>query len=171
MAELPSTPADGHVLTLLVPEVADINAITVTEATAAGVVDISCYLTSDGFNPTLEEQVITDERLCSTETFEQRGRSMRTLSLTYVDNTNAPNEVTDNQAKETLVPGSKHVLLVRRGKPYEDVLAADQTYSAYPITAGEYNELTPEANSVLKISQKEFIHSRSAVSKKLAAGI
>ena len=157
MAELPSTPADGNVLVKIVPAVADLDAPTLVEANAAGAVDISCYLTSDGYAPSVDEQVTTDERLCSKQTFEQPGRVTNTLDLTYIDNTNAPNEATDNQAKETLIPGSQHVLLVRRGLPYEDALAAGQKVTLFPIKPGVYRELPPEANSVLKIMQKQFI--------------
>ncbi|MFC3299639.1 hypothetical protein FJV46_10695 [Arthrobacter agilis] len=169
MAEIPSTPADGNVLAVLLPAVTDIDAITLAEATATSAVDISCYLTSDGYTPSLDEQVITDDRLCSRETYEQPGRSQRGLSLTYIDNTNAPNEATDNEAKDALVPGSEHVLLVRRGIPFETPLASDQTYTAFRIKPGQYMEMPPEANSVLKITQKQFITGRSGVSKKIAA--
>lgn len=156
-------------LVTVVPAIADLTAPTQTEI-AAGV-DISCYLTSDGYAPSLEEQVIADERLCSTQTYEQRGRSARTLMLTYIDNTNAPNELTDNEAKVTLVPGAKQFIVTRRGLPYDDAVAADQKVSVFPITSGEYNELTPEANSVLKISQKQFISGKSHISVAVASGV
>lgn len=171
MAEIPSTPADGHVLVKIVPAVADLEAPTLTELNAAGAVDISCYLTSDGYNPSVDEQVATDERLCSIQTFEQPGRVSNSLDLTYIDNTNSPNEATDNKAKETLVPGSTHVLMVRRGLPYEDALAAGQKVTLFPIKPGQYNELTPEANSVLKISQKQFVTGPVARSVPIAAGV
>lgn len=157
MAELPSTPADGNVLVKILPAVADLDAPTLLEANAAGAIDISCYLTSDGYAPSVDEQVATDERLCSRQTYEQPGRVTNSLDLTYIDNTNAPNEATDNKAKETLIPGSEHVLLVRRGLPYEDALAAGQKVTLFPIKPGVYRELPPEANSVLKIMQKEFV--------------
>lgn len=157
MAELPSTPADGNVLVKILPAVADLDAPTLAEVNAAGAVDISCYLTSDGYAPSVDEQVTTDERLCSKQVFEQPGRVTNSLDLTYIDNTNAPNEATDNEAKETLIPGSTHVLLVRRGLPYEDAIAAGQKVTLFPIKPGVYQELPPEANSVLKIMQKMFV--------------
>ena len=170
MAEfyLPSTPADGNMLVLLLPEVADIKNITVAEATAASAVDISCYITGDGYSPSLDEQVIADERLCDRVTREAPGRSTRGLDLTYIDNTNAPEAADINKAADTLVPGSRHVLFVRRGLPFEDDVVAGQTYSAYRITPGQYNELPPESNSVFKISQKQFVGG-SAIRVKVAA--
>lgn len=165
---LPSTPADGNMLVLLLPEVADLKNITVAEATAAGALDLSCYLTGDGYSPSLDEQVISDERLCDRVTREARGRSSRGLDLTYIDNTNATDEETINLAANTMQPGSNHVLFVRRGLPFEDDVAVAQTYSAYRIESGEQNEVPPESNSVLKISQKQFVRD-SAIRVKVAA--
>ena len=91
MADIPSTPADGNVLVKIVPAIADTSAPKLTELDAAGAVDISCYLTGGGYKPSLSEQVITDERLCTTQTYEQKGRSQRGLEVEYIDNTNSPN--------------------------------------------------------------------------------
>ena len=167
-AFLPSTPADGNTLVLILPEVADLKAITVAEATAPSVVDISCYLTGDGYSPSLDEQVVSDERLCDTETREVPGRHSRGLDLTYIDNTNSVGGEDINEAAETLVPGSRHVIFVRRGLPTDTPLAAGQKYTAYRVTEGQQNELPPEANSVFKISQKQFVNG-SAVRVPLAA--
>ncbi|TDE02834.1 hypothetical protein [Jiangella asiatica] len=157
MADIPATPADGNVSVIVVDTIADPTAPTVTELTDPTVVDISCYLTSDGYTPSLDEQVIADERLCSTQIFEQPGRFTRSLDTIYIDNTNAPNEATDNAAKDTLVPGSTHFLVTRRGIKFDTAYAADQKVVVTPIKCGQYNELTPEANSVLKTAQKQFI--------------
>lgn len=164
---LPSTPADGNSLVLILPAVADLKAPTVAEVTAAGAVDISCYLTSDGFNPSLDEQVVSDERLCDKETREAPGRKQRGLEVTYIDNTNNP--VADiNAAKETLLESSDHVILYRRGLPYEDAVAAGQTVSLYRIKAGAYNDLPGEANSVFKTTQKLFV-GESAIGVQVSA--
>ncbi|AYR00895.1 major tail protein [Arthrobacter phage Hestia] len=169
MAEIPSTPADGNEKVLLVPAIANTAAPTVAELTAPGVVDISCYLTGDGWSPSLSEQVITDERKCSKQTFEQPGRSQRGLDVTYIDNTNAPNEATDNKAKATLVPGVAQYVVVRRGQDFEDAIAAGDKVTVSPIKAGQYNELPGAANEVLKISQKLFITGKTQVSVAVAA--
>jgi hypothetical protein len=104
-------------------------------------VDISCYLTGGGWRPSLSEQVITDERLCTTQTYEQKGRSQRGLEVEYIDNTNSPEATTYNKAKDTLVPGTEHFLVVRTGLPYTTALAAGQKVTVYPVTAGEYNDM------------------------------
>lgn len=157
MAEIPSTPADGNQKVILVPAIADTEAPKLTELDAGTVVDISCYLTGDGFTPSLSEQVVADERLCSKQTFEQPGRSQYGLDVVYIDNTNSPNATTDNKAKDTLVPGVAQYLVVRRGKDYADALAIGDKVTVYPIKAGQYNEMPGAANEVLKLGQKLFV--------------
>lgn len=170
MADVPSTPADGNVLVKLVAAIADTSAPKVaTEINAAGSIDISCYLTGGGYSPSLSEQVITDERLCTTQTYEQKGRSQRGLEVEYIDNTNSANQTTFNKAKDTLIPGTAQYLVVRTGLPYATAAAAGQKFSVYPITPGEYNELPPEANSVLKIAQKLFVTGQVKISAVSAA--
>jgi hypothetical protein len=167
---IPSTPADGYVLVSLVAAFADTSAPKVaTELDAVSSVDISCYLTGGGYKPSLSEQVITDERLCTTQTYEQKGRSQRGLDVEYIDNTNSPDEANFNKAKDTLVPGSKHFLVVRTGLPYDTALAAGQKVTVYPVTAGEYNDMPPEANSVLKTGQKLFVRGAVKINVALVA--
>lgn len=156
MADLPAVPADGNVKVVLVPTIADPAVPTVLELNGATVVDISCYLTSDGFTPSLSEQTITDERLCSTATFEQPGRSQRSLDVIYVDNANTA-AADDNEAKETLIPGTAMYLVVRRGLPFAGAFVAAEKVSVWPVKAGQYSDLPPEANSVLKTAQKLFV--------------
>lgn len=167
MAELPAVPADGNVKVILVPTIADTTAPTATELAGATVVDISCYLTSDGFSPSLNEQTIADERLCSTATFEQPGRHTRSLDVTYIDNTNTADP---NEAKETLVPGVSQYLVVRRGLPYDQEVAEADVVSVWPVKPGQYSDLPPEANSVLKTAQKMFVTGAVQVDVEVVAG-
>jgi hypothetical protein len=154
MADIPSTPADGNVKIAFVSTLADPTAPTSTELGAVGVVDLSCYLTADGWTPGLDEQVVTDDRLCSVQTFEQPGRSSRTLSIKYVEN---PGSSTDNKAFDTLAPGTAGFLVERRGTAQATAFAAADVVNVWPIKAGQYDPQPPEANSVLKVSQKAFI--------------
>lgn len=165
MAEIPATPVDGNSMVRVVSAIADTSAPKVaTELSAVGSVDISCYLTGGGWKPSLSEQVITDERLCTTQTYEQKGRSQRGLEVEYIDNTNTPNETLYNKAKDTLIPGASLFLVVRTGLPYATPLAAGQKVTIYPVTPGEYSELPPEANSVFKIGQKQFVRAGVKIS-------
>jgi hypothetical protein len=158
MADIPSTPADGNVKVVIVTTIANTLAPTAAELNAGSSVDISCYLTSDGWSPSLDEQVISDSRLCETETFEQPGRKSRTLTAQYIDNTNT---ALANAAKTALVPGTALFAVTRRGKAYDTAFAAADKVTVSPIKPGAYNELPPEANSVLKISQKLFVTGRT----------
>lgn len=166
MADIPSTPADGNVKVVWVPTIADPDAPTVTEVTGGTVVDVSCYLTGSGWNPGLSEQTVTDDRLCSTETFEQMGRSQRTLAVQYIDN---PTSATDNDAFEAFVPGTTGYFVVRRGEAYDTALAAADVVDVWPVTAGQYSPLPPEANSVLKVDQKMFVTARVRIGVPVAA--
>ena len=168
MAEIPGTPADGNVAVWLAPAIADTTKPKLTELGATAV-DISCYLTSDGYTTSLDQQVVADERLCSVETFEQPGRVTRTLSVIYIDNTNSPNESTSNKAKDTLVPGSVHYVVVRRGKAFDEPFAAGDKVTITPVKAGEYDDMPPEANSMLKTGQKLFVTERTQTGVALVA--
>lgn len=154
MAELPSTPADGNVKVAWVPTIADAAAPTTAELTGAEVVDISCYLTGDGFAPGLDEAEITDDRLCDTETYQQPGRSTRSLTLTYIDNSNTTDA---NLAYETLTPGAAGYIVVRRGKAYDGAFASADKVDVWPVKCGKQSDLPPEANSVLKVTQRQFV--------------
>jgi len=165
MAQLPATPADGNVYTGIVATIANAAAPTVTELGTA--VDISCYLTSDGFSPSLSEQTIADERLCSTATYEQPGRYQRSLDVIYIDNSNTEDA---NEARETLVPGEAMFLVVRRGKAFDAPIEDEDEVSVWPIKPGQYSELPPEANSVLKTAQKLFVTGEVEVGVKVTDG-
>lgn len=155
---LPATPIDGNVQTVLVPAVADIDAPTVVEATAATAVDISCYLTAGGFALTIDQQTITDERECDTITRNEPGRKSASLQLTVIDNTNTPGATTYNEAVEALLEGSEWVVLRRRGKSHTVPLAAgDELTFAGRITVGVRAEVPAEANSVIRSQISCFV--------------
>lgn len=168
MAEIPSTPSDGMLKVVIIPAAANIDAVTLAEANAASAVDISCYLTSDGLNVSVDEAAITDERLCSKQVFEKRGRKTHGLELTYIDNTNSEDSA-ENEAADTLEEGTKHVILVRRGKDFDLPFAAGDIYNGYPIEAGIQRPVPQEANSVIKTIQKAFISSDVGWKKALVA--
>jgi hypothetical protein len=154
MANLPSTPADGNVKVAWVVTIANTTAPTAAELTAGSVVDVSCYLTADGFTPALDEQVIIDQRLCDTATFEKPGRAQRSLNVRYIDNSNT---ALANVAFTTLIPNLAGFFVVRRGMTYTTAFAAAQKVDVWPVQCGQYSDEPPEANSVLKVAQKMFV--------------
>jgi hypothetical protein len=155
MSDIPSTPFDGNMAVWLVPAIADTSAPTVTEITAGA--DVSCYLTPDGYAPTVDQATIADDRLCSTETYGQPGRKTRGLTITGIDNTNSVHEEEFNLLVDTLVEGTPMYVVRRRGIPYETPIAADQKVSVLPIKPGTKQDVAPEANSVTRSTWPTFV--------------
>lgn len=170
MAEIPSTPADGNFKVVLVPTIADPKAPKVSELTGAGVVDISCYLTGDGFNPSVDQASISDPRMCSRQEYEKPGRETHTLEVTYIDNTNSPDEDDSNVAADTLLRGSKHYVVLRRGVAYEDAFATGQKVTVWSVEAGIPQMVAPEANSVIRTTQKLFVTGETNTAVAVVAG-
>lgn len=151
---IPGTPADGNVKVAVATVVAG-STPTVAELTSA--VDISCYLTADGFAFSQEQATITDERLCSTETFNLPGRKSYTLTLTGIDNTNSELEDEYNEFVETLEEGTTRVIVYRSGLPFDEPFAAGQKVRLIPVNVGAKTEMAPEANSVLRSTINTFV--------------
>lgn len=153
-----SIPADGSVKVLWVPTIADPDAPTLDELTDTGVIDLSCYLTDDGYAPAIDEQVSTDNRLCSRQTFEQPGRFTYTLNLTYVyqgQDLSAP----DNRAFATLRPKEAGNVVSRWGADYELPIELGDLVEVWPATCGQQMKQAPEANGRLRLMQRIFITS------------
>jgi hypothetical protein len=160
-----SIPADGSVKVLWVPTIATPAEPTLDELTDTTVIDLSCYLTDDGFAPAVDEQVSTDNRLCSRQTFERRGRFTYSLNLTYVyQGQNLP--ATDNEAFATIRPGELGYIVTRWGADYEDPIEVGDLVEVWPAEAGEQMKQAPEANGRLRVMQRIFV--RNSVAKDVA---
>jgi hypothetical protein len=147
---------DGNLKVAWVPTLADPANPTATELNAAGVVDLSCYLTGDGFNPTTDEQVVTDNRLCSRQTYEQPGRYTDKLEIKYVYRQQDPS-ASDNKAFTTLRYLTNGYVVSRWGAPYEDAFAAADVVDVVPARCGRQMKQPKEDNATLKLAQKIFI--------------
>lgn len=156
-SNLPSTPADGNILTLLVPTVADLSAPTLDEINAATAVDISCYLTPGGFAFTIDQATITDERECDTITRNEPGRVTPSLAVTGIDNTNSPHEDEYNKLVEALVNGQEIVALRRRGLPHTTAVTAAEKVATTRFKPGIRQEVPSEANSTTRSTWTCFV--------------
>lgn len=156
MADIPSTPADGNIKTVLVPTVANLAAPTVAIANGGTAIDISCYLTPGGFALTVDQATITDERECDRLTRGAPGRKTPSLAITGIDNTNSAS--TDNELAEALTEGSTWVAIRRRGKPFDEDFEASDVVSVTEFTVGVRGEVPAEANSVLRSTWSTFIN-------------
>lgn len=156
MAEIPSTPADGKIKTVLVPTVANLAAPTLAVANAVGAIDISCYLTPGGFALSVDQATITDERECDTIVRGAPGRKTPALTITGIDNTNSA--VSDNDLAESLEEGSTWVAIRRRGKAFEADFATGDIVTVTEFTVGVRSDVAAEANSVLRSVWSTFIN-------------
>jgi hypothetical protein len=151
-----SIPADGSLLVLWVPTIADLDEPIVSELTALTVVDLSCYLTADGYAPSTDEQVSTDDRLCSRQTYERAGRFTDGLEITYVYQGQEP-AAADNKAQSTLRHKELGYIVTRWGADYEEPIAAGDIVDILPAECGVQRKQPPEANGRLRIMQKIFV--------------
>jgi hypothetical protein len=156
MTQPASVPADGNLKVAFVATIAVPGAPTEAELTAGSVEDLSCYLTGTGYNPSTDEQTITDERLCSRATFERPGRYSDSLEVTYVFNPDSPG---DDVAYQTLAYLEEGYIVTRWGVPYETAFAAGDIVDVTPVQCGIQRKQPGAANSVLMAMQKLFIPS------------
>lgn len=159
MTNIPATPADGNLYVGSVATFTDVNAPKLTET--ASIADLSCYATA--LDVTLDQASITDERLCTTDTFEQPGRKTHGLSITAIDNTNTVDADTFNLAVDTLVEGTVMDILIRRGKAFDEPLAVGDIVRVYRVKVGAKVDVPLEANSTIKSTWKLFIISSPAL--------
>lgn len=148
--------ADGMLRVDWVPTIANPAAPTVLELNAASGVQMSCYMTPDGYSPATDEATVNDDRLCSTDTFERRGRRTNTLMTTYVYRPQAT-AATDNDAFDTLKEGALGYFVERWGQAYDAAWAAGQKVNVVPVESGTQIEMAPEANTTLRVMQKQFV--------------
>jgi hypothetical protein len=154
MTQPTGIPADGNLKVTFAVTLADPNFPQLAELNAGTSRDFSCYITGEGFATTLEEQVVTDERLCSRATFEQPGRWSKTMTLSYVYNLADP---VNNVMYLTLPYLTTGFILPRWGVPYEDPWADGDLADVYPVKAGKPMKNQPTANGMLTVTQKMFI--------------
>ncbi|MGC4151497.1 MAG: hypothetical protein QM628_00265 [Propionicimonas sp.] len=157
MSNIPSTPADGNVKTVVCTAIANINAPTLAELTGGTVKDISCYITAGGFALTLEQEPIADDRECDTFTAQQPGRvSAGSPTVTVIDNTGTSLEATSNDGVGAL---TGTVYIVRRyGLPHTTAFAATtQKVDVFVCKVGKKQRIQPEANSVLRATFPLFV--------------
>ncbi|WP_431935794.1 hypothetical protein [Micromonospora sp. RP3T] len=150
-----SVNTNGTMLVLFVPTIANyLTGPTVAELTAGAVLDLTCYLTGDGYTNETSENNVEDPRLCSKAVFENRGDYTDTMELTYVINPASP---ADDEARLALPPGTRGYIATRWAIDSEVPVAAGQEFDIAPVEMGVQRKQTPGRNGVHKITQKPFI--------------
>lgn len=154
MTQPASVMSDGMVLVLWVPTLGDPAQPGLSELTAPSVLDLSCYLTDQGWDPQITEANAADPRLCSKEDFAQPGRRSTQIPLIYVTN---PDDPTNDEAALTLIELSTGFLVERRGIDAETALAVGDLVSVFPNKLGVQVEAKPTANTPLTITQMAYL--------------
>lgn len=153
MAPLPtSVIGDGLTKVVWVTTIANTSAPTVAELNAVSAVDLSCYLTPDGFTTGGDSTAVTDDRLCSVQTFEKVGTESNTLQLRYVFQ---PQELdaTDNKAFSTLLRNATGYIVARYGKDADAIFAADDVVEVWPVELDTQRKDAVARNETYKITQ------------------
>lgn len=146
--------SNGTMLVLYVPAISNTAAPTIAELTAGSVVDLSCYLTADGFNTSTQENSVEDTRLCTKQVFESPGDFTQSLELTYVYNTLS---VDDDKARATLVPGNNGHIVARYGLDPEDAISVGDVVDVFTFIAGKRRKNTVARNTKHNMTQKMFL--------------
>lgn len=153
MTTLPAAiTSDGNIKVFFAIAVADTGVPTVAECTAVTGFDFSCYATGDGFTPSSDESDVTDDRLCSTQTFMDIGKFTDKLAIKYVYRQQTPNAA-DNKAFKVLKRGTVGFFIVRWGIAFGPDLAAGDIVDVYPIVCGVQQKQPRADNEKLKIMQ------------------
>lgn len=127
---------------------------TLAQLNAGTAVRAGSYITGDGFSASGEQASISDERVETTQTFEQPGRKSKTLTLTYVHNPAVP---ADNVLALALTEGTTGYIVTRFGIPKETAYAAGQKVQVWPVKCGEPMPNYNGANSVQTVTQRMFV--------------
>lgn len=155
---------DGNIKLSFVPSIADISAPTETELASA--VDLECLVTADGFQPTVNEEVVSVAKLCETSNSEAPGRATHQVTLTLV----RQDDEADDLGWTTLKRGVTGFLAVRYGvdhsKPWE---AGDQAI-VYPVKCGERRLQAPEANGATLFQVQMYVTAQPDLDAEVVAG-
>jgi hypothetical protein len=123
---------------VLIPTVADINAITPTEWNAASSIDVTRVLFASTGKPTQTTNRVTAERrLGDTKQYEFIGTSTVTggdMLYAFADQEAAASD--GKKLYEALPEGTSMVLAQRRGLTRATTAATGQFYNAYPVEFG-----------------------------------
>ena len=147
-----AVPTDENYLVQWVPTIAGAAGPTVAEFNAG--VDITFYFTPDGWKPGGDQATVKDERLASSQSFEQPGKETNSLEVVYVTNPLVPAE---NVAAVTLAKGTSGYIVVRKAVAHDTAIATTHKVDVWPVKAGVQRDVAPEANGVFKIAQKLFV--------------
>jgi hypothetical protein len=131
--------AQGNIKLSWVPAFVSYLAPKLTELNAAGSLDLSCFMASDGWNPSIETAKGTStRRLCTRQQYEQFGQTTSSLGdLSYIVDPQGAALSNGQLAWEKLVPFTSGYFTVRMGTDATTVdYAVGQWFEVWPVTLG-----------------------------------
>lgn len=154
MTQPASVVFDGNDRVLWVPAIADIEFPALSELTAGGVFDATCYLTGDGWNPSMTEETVDDRRLCSRVRFQKCGTEGWELPMIYTINPESPD---DDEARETFVKGATGYFVERPARDHEEDIDAWDYVAVWAVELGKPQLSGRSQNGVWVFSQMAYL--------------
>lgn len=155
---------DGNIKLTFVEEIADISAPTETEL-AQGF-DLECLVTADGFQPTVNEDVVSVAKLCETSNSESPGRATHQVTLTMVRQEEEDQDVGWTNLKRN----QTGFLAVRFGVEHSLPWEADDKAVVYPVRCGTRRLLPPEANGATLFEVQMYVTAEPNLDAVVVAG-
>jgi hypothetical protein len=154
---------DGNIRVTYVASIANKAAPTVAELDAG--VDLECLVTSDGLNTPVNEDTVSNPKLCDTVNAEAPGRATHQPALTFYRQDTPSEDV----AWTTMTRGTAGFLVVRYGVAHDTAYAAGDEVCVYPGKAGERQLQTPEANAATKFISRWYESESPVLDAEVAA--
>jgi len=145
---------DGNIKLVYAPSIANIAAPTTTELNAGTALE--CFVTADGLDVTVDEDVISIPKLCETFSAEAPGRAKYSISLTAVRK-DVPAQDT---AWNLLVRNTAGFLVFRYNTTVATAWATSQLVQVFPGKCGERRPMKPEMNGATKFTSKWYVSSQ-----------
>lgn len=155
---------DGNIKLSFVPEIDDITSPTETELTAG--IDLECLVTADGFQPTVNEEVVSVPKLCETSNSEAPGRATHQVTLTMV----RQEEEEEDTGWTELKRGTTGYLAVRYGVEHDIPWQADDKAIVYPVRCGVRRLQPPEANGATQFDVQMYVTAQPELDAVVVAG-
>jgi len=137
---------DGNVKIMWVTTLSSTSSPTATQINAG--VDITPYITADGYNVTTSEATVDTSALNSVDDTFIPGRRTDEIELTF------KNQGDSAAPWTTFASNPDGWIVERRGVAYGTAIAASQKVRVFPVKAGFRNKLPVAANEVEKFSVK-----------------
>jgi hypothetical protein len=145
---MPDLTYDGFMRIAFVPTIANLASPTAVELNGGTSVDLTPYLTPDGFAFSADTGNVDNTKMNSTANSNRVGRRSYTLSVTYVRST----DVGGVAVETALTYKALGFLVVRNNIAYATTFVAAQKVQVYPIECGEANPASPAPDTLQTVT-------------------